>query len=259
MKLYRGPDSLRVLYTGGVSNRLPEDSLGGVASQYQVKWWAHEINNIIPAIRIDYIFPANGEGNGSLVVIDGLLYYTPPGGGQGEGLWIADGETRVIAGSDLNKALIVTRTAGFAFEGLMTFEIYPSYNGLAAMNDLTSAQRVAGYTSYRAAYLKNVSPFTVSDIKIWTPTDSLTPRQSVYSLGTEDPSSGTEEIQTIPDEATAPSGVSFDVYESEFDALEIASLLPGEGVGLWLEKEFPSAGIVNPAEFVIIAFQHKGE
>jgi len=74
-------DGLGLFLSGGASNVNPDLSLGGVGSSARVYGLGAILSDVIPAIRIDNVFPACGEGTAYLTVDpNGDIFFTPPSG-----------------------------------------------------------------------------------------------------------------------------------------------------------------------------------
>ncbi len=251
---FNGVDALGLYLTGGVSNADADLALGGIRSTIESRAMTAIITDPIPAIRIDNIFPNNGEGTAQLEVVAGQLVYTPPGGSAGTPLTIVAGETKTISGVDIEKALRVKREAGFAFEGTSSLKLVFNFNGALGMKNVPNADRVAGETYYRAFMLRSHGSFSVIDIKLWLPPVGGT--QAVYAIGIE--AAVGETIQTIADELTAPAAVVFTSPTTEGTALNVANISAGSNTGLWIRKVFPAAGSVDLQEDIKLAIQFKG-
>ncbi len=258
MEAYRAIDALGLYLTGSASNHDPDVSLGGAASVCEVRsMGAIVANDCIPGLLIEQVFPANGVGAGSITVINsttGRVQYTPPDGLAGDIEVLASGGRVLLTGADQTKAIRVYRVAGAKFEGTTSFDIVGNMNGVFAMKNVTDAQRQAGVTTYRAIILSAHGGFELTDLLIWAESESGA--QASFELGTEATVGG--EIQTIANETTAPSGVSFSAAVDEGSAISIASLSPSAGVGLWIKRILPASGVADIREDVTLNFFFKG-
>lgn len=98
-----------------------------------------------------------------------------------------------------------------------------------------SAESSAGDTEYRCFYVKNAhGTLALQAAKIWitsnTPSTSTAVR---IALGTS-AVNGTE--QTIGNESTAPSGVTWSTAVDEANALSIGDIPAGEHKAIWVER-----------------------
>ncbi len=250
----RGVDALGIFLTGGASNKNPDLSLGGVLSSTRVRGLGHLTKTPVPAIRIDNVYPACGEGEATLLINpDDDVVFTPPGGVAGTPVTIAVGAGAIVAGQNLNKAIRVFRETGLDLEGIDTIDLREAMNGVLAQNNVTDAQRVAGVTTYRALALDAQGAFGVLNVGLWLP--PVTGLQATYSIAIEDSALGS--IQTIADELTAPSGLSFVSPATEGAALVIVGIDLGQFKGLWIKKTFP-VGVVSARENVQLAMKYLG-
>lgn len=248
-------DGLGLFLTGGASNTNPDDSLGGVRSSARVRGLGAIVSKAIPALRIENVFPACGEGDAEIQInSDGDLVFYPPGDAVGgDPVTIAAGETKILAGADDDQAVRVSRVAGFDFSGLMQMKLVNAMNGVLGQSNVNDAARQAGSTTYRALMLHAPGLYGVIDIRLWMP--PVPAAQAVYSLAVEDLVAGA--IQTLADETTAPAGVAWVTPTTEGSALTIPGISPGASKGLWIRRVFPP-GHVAPREAVQMAMKFRG-
>lgn len=258
----RGVDALQLLLTGGVSNTDPNQSLGGIASSTKV-WGLGAIVNfpLIPALRIDQVYPACGVGTATLALdMNGNLVFTPPGGSPGTPVAPIPGGNVIVSGSNPSQAINVYCEVGLIMQAgmSMTFQIVGIMRGVLSQHYVSNAGRVAGLTTYRALMLYTPGLYGVQNVRLWMP--SVAGSQATFSLALEYPPGGlvTNRIQTIALETTAPSGRTWVTPTTEGAALTISSIDVGQYVGLWIRKVFPPAGRVNPQENFQLAFAYMG-
>lgn len=255
MEVGKGADALGVFLTGGASNSNPDASLGGVMSGVRNRGLGPIFGLKIPGLRIDNVYPASGEGDAYLYLSpDGEVIYVPPDGLEGEAVAINEGESKVVTGEDPDKAVRIFREAGLGFPPgkRMDAKLVTALNGALAHGNVSSAQRVAGVTTYRAIMLYGQG--SVSNIRLWLP--PVAGAQATFALALENAVGGA--IQTIASETTAPVGVSFSTPTTEAAALRVSSLSQGGAVGLWIRRVFPAAGAVDPRENVQLAMAFRG-
>jgi len=98
-----------------------------------------------------------------------------------------------------------------------------------------SAESSAGDTEYRCFYVKNAhGTLTLQAAKIWITSNTPSTSTAVQiALGTS-AVNGTE--QTISDESTAPTGVSWSTAADEANALSIGDIPAGEHKAIWVER-----------------------
>lgn len=250
-------DALALFLTGGASNRDPALSLGGAVSTTRVRGLGALIDGagLIPGIRIDNAFPASGEGSAELKVDPaGSLIFTPPGASAGAAVAIAAGESKIVAGTDANKALRVFRESGLRFTGLMKIKLVFSLNGVFGQASLSNADRLAGRTTYRAILLHAPSRYPVAAIKLWLPPIACS--QATFSLATE--TTLTSAIQSVANETTAPAGLTWSEPRTEATALRVPPVGAGRYMGLWIRRVVPGGATVTPRENVQLAMSYRG-
>ena len=164
-------DALRLYLTGadgdGNAQADPDASLGNYRSSTQVQGVGHFLKNPIPGLRIDYVAPENGLGEGILASDGSSVAWTPPDGTRGDYVTIANGDTVVVpaGGGEPGKYLRVTRTSASSLDGSTTVTIVDVFNGL--FDNVGNAERAAGDTEYRCLAFK-VGPYaTIRDLKVW--------------------------------------------------------------------------------------------
>lgn len=251
----RGVDALGVYLTGGSSNTDPAASLGGAISSRRVFGQGFIPSPPIPGVRIDHLFAANGEGEGELAInASGALTWTPPDDEAGTAVTIAAGESAIVAGSDVNKAVRVSRESGLKFTGVSPVECVSAMNGVLGQTDLTSAQRVAGRTTYRAIALKAIGDNRVAELRVWMP--PVSGAQATWSIAVETPVAGS--VQTIGAEATDPTGLAFVAATSSATALYLPFISAGDWVAVWIKRVFPALGVLAARELVDFSFSYMG-
>lgn len=332
-------DSIRMYLTGagsdGGSQTDPDAALGNYRSSTLVVPLSVSIASAIANITVDAVAGANGTGSGSLIATGSdTLTWTPPGGSVGSAVTIANGETKIIEGSDKSKFIRVTRTSATGLTGTATLTLTNQYNGVIGMDNVSSAEATAGDNEYRAFAIRNEhATVTVGGILAWigtlgtqattdsaqlsgsgagtiTTTDSFADwpesgyahiltsggatREIVYyssrtgtsltvpaagrgMLGTaaaagasddtvdavpgiriakEAPTgdASTGNAQTIADEDTAPTGVTWDSGITAATGLDIGDLAPGEIYFIWLHRHTPAGAQAIASAVHLIEF-----
>jgi hypothetical protein len=102
-------------------------------------------------------------------------------------------------------------------------------------DQVSGAESSAGDTEYRCFYVKNAhGTLALQGAKVWiqsnTPSTGTTVR---IALGTS-AINGTE--QTVVDESTAPTGVTWSTAADEANALSITDLPAGQHKAIWVER-----------------------
>lgn len=186
-----GAGSLIWRNTGAASHEAAQSdgdlSLGLYLASDEIDAFSVSRGSPISGITIDYVAGQNGEGAGSLAAdTSDSLTWTPPGGTVGTSVTIANGETKIVTGSDANKWIRVTRTSASALTGTETVTTTDTVGNAIGTDDASSAEATAGRTIYRCIGLKNASSNSVTTIKAYVATIGT---QRV-SASTQLPSSG---------------------------------------------------------------------
>jgi hypothetical protein len=106
-------------------------------------------------------------------------------------------------------------------------------NNLFAASDSTEA--LEGSTKYRAFFVKNTHA-TITAVNAEVYISSNTPSvTTAVTIAIADEAVGTDTIETIADEDTAPSGPSFVTADGVSNAISIGDIAPGEMKGIWVK------------------------
>jgi hypothetical protein len=243
VEAYTGIDSVGLFLSGGSSNYDPDDSLGGAISSKLIKGMEPIYGTPVQGLIIEDATPENLEGAASIAIIGTQATYTPPDGQAGSAVSIAAGERKVLTGADADKAVRILRVSGLTWAGTASFDLVDVLNSVFGMGNVPSADRVAGSVRYRAIFVKALQD--VDDVICWITTDG----QASFALASETPESDGS-IQTISDDSTAPSGLSWVNATSESAAIDLGDLSVDDTVGLWIRRTFPAAGTVAAKESV---------
>ena len=243
MDAYTGLDSVGLYLSGGASNGDPAASLGGAISSRLIRGMYPIYSTPVQGLIIEDATPENEEGEASIAIASGEATYTPPDGSAGSAVAIAEGERKVLTGSDVTKGVRIYREAGKTFSGTASFELFDAVNGVFSMANVPDADRQAGSVCYRAIFVKALQD--TDYIICWMTTDG----QSSFALASEEPESP-DSIQSISDETTAPAGLSWEDAVAESLALDVGSLLEDETMGIWIRRTFPASGVVALKETV---------
>jgi hypothetical protein len=241
MDAYTRLDALGIFLSGGATNISPAASLGGTKSSKAVRGMTPQYTEPVQGLIVEDATPENGEGIGQIAIVGDTAQYTPPGDTAGPIVTITGGQRKVlVGGSDATKAVRIYRAAGQTFAGLVKFRLLDTMSGVFGMGDVSHADRVLGETFYRAVFLKALG--AVEDVKLWCTTDG----QAAWGLAKETPSG--DSIQSIPDEETAPTGLSWESAVDEASALQIGDMALDALMGLWIGKLFPASSTVAQKE-----------
>ena len=107
-------------------------------------------------------------------------------------------------------------------------------------DQVSSAESSAGDTEYRCFYvLNNHGTLTLQGAKVWIETNTpSTDTAARIALGTS-AINGTE--QTIVDESTEPTSVTWSTADGEANALTIGDIPAGEHKAIWVERVITAA------------------
>lgn len=108
-------------------------------------------------------------------------------------------------------------------------------SGSTILDMVTSAEALAGDIEYRCFYVKNThATLTLQGAKIWIQANTPSSDTTLdIGLGTS-AVNGTE--QTVANESTAPTGVTFSAAANEAGALSIGDLAPGATKAVWIRR-----------------------
>jgi len=124
-------------------------------------------------------------------------------------------------------------------------------------DDVTEDETESGDTEYRCWYLRNNHPTeTWYNVKIWISRQPASGIQVAIGLDPAGVGDGTNTgvATTIPDESTAPEGVSFSSPDSKENALVIGDLGPGQAQAIWVRRHVPAGTSPQANDYVTIAF-----
>lgn len=125
--------------------------------------------------------------------------------------------------------------------------------GSNGFDDVSSAEATAGTVEYRCVYVKNTnSTLTLIGAKVYLSANTPSATTNVdIGLGTS-AVNGTE--QTVANESTAPSGVSFSAPANFAAGLTIGDLAPGATKAIWMRRTV-NAGTAAVADSFTLAVQ----
>ena len=319
-------DALGIYLSGassdGAAHDIPDNCLGGYRSSIEARRAGFLVKSFKKHLRIDWVSGSNGTGDGSIAAqSSSAVKWTPSGGTIGASVTIANGETKLLEASTTAQAVRVTRVSADALNGSMTLGILPIFNDALGMDNVTSAEALAGLDTYRAVFLRNHSDASITSIAIWIKTlgtqrttgtaqlgatgsgtittatasgfadwpacgwahikNAGTTREIVYytsrtstsltvpaagrarlgtsagagagtdtidavpgiRIGLEAPSSSA--IQTIANDSTAPSGITWNAQTTSAAGLTIATLTTSSDYGLWVHREIPAGAFAD--------------
>lgn len=149
---------------------------------------------------------------------------------------------------------IIYRLSGGASNSDPNAALGGAKSSVAAGSDIldavSSAEAAAGDINYRCVYVHNAhATLTLLGAKVWIQAQTPSADTDVaIGLGTS-AIGGTE--QTIANEATAPSGVTFSQPSSFAGGLSIGDLAPGESKAVWVRRTVNAAAALASDSFTL--------
>ena len=112
----------------------------------------------------------------------------------------------------------------------------------------------AGDSEYRCFYIKNTNAsLTLQNAKVWVETESPSPdSDELIGLGSS-AVGGTE--QSVADEQTAPSGVTFSQADGEANALVIGDIPAGSWKAIWIRRDILAGAAAYNSDSSVIRVQ----
>lgn len=109
-------------------------------------------------------------------------------------------------------------------------------SGLHNLFDIvSSAESAAGDTEYRCFYVHNAhATLTMQNSVIWIQSNTTSTDTTIEIALGSSAVNGTE--QTVANESTAPTGVTFSAPANQGAALSIGNVLPGEHKAVWVKR-----------------------
>ena len=113
--------------------------------------------------------------------------------------------------------------------------------GSNLFDNVSSGEATAGDVEYRCFYVKNThATLTLTGAKVWIQANTPSADTTIdIGLGTTAVGTGNE--QTVADEQTAPSGVTFAAAANEGAALSIGDIAPGQHKAVWIRRTVNAA------------------
>jgi len=118
-------------------------------------------------------------------------------------------------------------------------------------DQVASAESSAGDVEYRCFYVHNAhATLALQNAVIWVQTNTPASDTTVdIGLGTS-AVNGTE--QTVANESTAPSGVTFSAPATEGAALSIGNIPAGQHKAVWVRRTISAAAAANNLDNVVL-------
>ncbi len=248
-------DSIAWYLTGadaaGKSQRNQALSLGGFRSGVAVKSMTWDCRQPMVGVEILGVGALNGRGTGSLeAVTDNSLRWTPPEGLAGTTVTLAQGQEAKLFGFQSGAWIHVRRNSTLPMVGTHSVQCMDIYNNAIGLGNVASADAVAGEVFYRAVIGKNEFDGPMVDFKIWLDADANTGIAIGYEAAVAD------EIQTIADETTAPTGITWVTGTTSATGISVPSVVAGGSFGIWIRKTIAADTAPSPRELVHIHVQY---
>ena len=216
-------DALGAYLTGAASDGAAQADPDAALGNYRASTASRALGALVdlpclPPVVIEHALGANGEGTATIRGdAAGRLYFTPPGGDEGSGVLIVDGDEQLLEGADIDKAVRVSRDGATTLLGSMTADLRAPFNGAVGMDNVTHAERAAGLHTYRGLMLRAHGSNSVSAVKIWIRTLGTQRVSNAAQLG----AAGAGTIQTTGSLADWPDVGYAQVRESDGTLREI--------------------------------------
>jgi hypothetical protein len=107
--------------------------------------------------------------------------------------------------------------------------------GTDLFDDVNSTEAASGDTEYRCVYIYNAHPtLTMESTKLWVLTNTPSADTTVAIGAGTSAINGTE--QTVADESTAPSGVTFTSPSTEGTAVSLGNIPALQHKAVWIRR-----------------------
>lgn len=250
-------------YSGGSGNSDPNASLGGAASGVEVD--AQDASGFTNITGVSLRYAAgNTTGDGTLVwdyTVEEMTWQEAGGsvgpavtitsdgrytvwtgdgsGGEGSGYLVLDVTYADLPGSDASDTLTVSQLSNNIWD------------------DVTKDEAVNGDVEYRCLYLYNRFSDTLLDARVWVEAQPIGNDELDLGLDPSGIGDGTSTgvAQTISDEGTAPSNVSFSRPSDYSSGIQIGDLGAGQTIAVWLRRTVPGGtSTVEPNDLSRVGF-----
>lgn len=205
----------------------------------------------------------NGAGTLTYVLSGKTLAWTPPGGSIGTAVGFTSDGTATLQGAITEDSINVTVVSASLPGSDDTDSITISGSAGSLLNnvydDVTSAQAAAGLTDYACICRKNThGSETVFSPKVWI-ANNTPAAGDTYEIGIEAPSSQPSGYATnnnpLPNDTTAPTGVTFSAPTTEATGIAIpVDLGPGEIYYIWRKRIVTAGAAAYPKNSATLAF-----
>lgn len=222
--------------TEGDAQADPDASLGGKRSGTLVQAFNVAGLSNVTGVVIDDVSPSCGAGSATLAFTSAgtTLAFTAPGDTAGSTVDVSADGTYEIYSNDASKYIIVTVTAA-SLPGSNQSDSLTLTNFVENLFDsVGSGEAQAGDTEYRAVMVRNDSAYTMYSMIVWILTNTPFADDTV-EIGIE-AADGNGDIQSVANESTAPTSVSFSAPADEANALSIGNIDSAKNYGVWIKR-----------------------
>lgn len=233
-------NDLIFVHSGGSGNTNPAADLGGAistAGNKRVKSQTASSTVNITGVSITDCF-GNAEGVGSLqyTFSTKVLAWKPFGQTTYYGVALTTDGEYLIGSSAGYMVVQVTYNSLAASDKVDSITVANIQENV--FDTVTAAQSLVGKTSYRCLYILNKhGTSTAVGVKVWIAQD--TPAGDEIDIGLGTANTGSTE-QTVGDETTAPSGVSFSHPTTYAGGLSIGDIPAGSYKAIWQRRTVPA-------------------
>lgn len=164
------------------------------------------------------------------------LSWQPSGDAGGSKVPVVVSTSYALAAASTGTLLVSTPATLPSSDANIAVTISTPYNSL--YDDIQGVESLQGNMDYRCFYLKNEDSVTHSAIKLWCSQQPV--GDDVIQLGLD--AAGVNGVAaSIPNDTTAPAGVTFAATNSEAAALNIGTLAAGQYIAVWQKRSISAA------------------
>ena len=229
-------------YSGGAGNSSPAASLGGVMSSTSIlSQTGTLLGTVITGLTVNNAVN-NQAGNGTLSWNSSTQYlsYTPPGSSYVYQQLISGNGVYVIGGTDGMVTVTVVLSSMPTSNKTQTVTIANATD--AVFQTVTPSMSLLGSTQYRCIYVRNGnSTLSAGALFLYLYTQTTGNDDIFIGLDPAGIGNGTTTgvATTIPNQTTAPSGVTFSAPLTIATGLDVGTLGVGQSFAFWEKRVVP--------------------
>lgn len=221
--------------SGGELNTSAASALGGIQSNTAVR--GNTVSGTLAGVTfLDAPGCAAGSATLAFTAATGVATFAGPGASAGSGVTI-NANGRYVLADTLGQTLTIKVVAASlpVTNQAPTLTIAAINNGL--FDDVGKSEAFYGDVEYRCLYLRNTHDTDAFyDIKLYLALDATGP--DGLFIGVEGVPGDT--AQTVGNENTAPSGVTFSNPTSHGTGVAISQINPGQAAPVWIKRVVPA-------------------